>query len=86
MILDTNTLSDILDSGDVIRIMDEVQLLDMLCDFREIFESKDMLGLDEIVTNLTIKGHLVIDDTIHLDEYILILRSLYPNEIIDLTN
>tara|TARA_R110001606_G_scaffold320964_1_gene467820 strand:- start:263 stop:523 length:261 start_codon:yes stop_codon:yes gene_type:complete len=86
MILDTNTLSDILDSGDVIHIMDEVQLLDMLCDFKEIFTSKDMLGLDEIVTNLTVKGHLVIDDTIHLDEYILILKCLYPNEIIDLTN
>ncbi len=85
MVINANTLSEILDSGDVIHIMDEVQLLDMLCDFREIFSSKDMLGLDEIVTNLTIKGHLVIDDTIHLDEYILILRSLYPNESIDLT-
>lgn len=77
MILTNNKLSEILDKGDIIYIIDEVALLDFLVDMKEIFPSQDKLGMDVLVTRLTIKGYIIMCDTIHLDIYHQILDSIY---------
>ena len=77
MILTNNKLSEILDKGDIIYIKDEVALLDFLVDMKEIFPSQDKLGMDVLVTRLTIKGYVIMCDTIHLDIYNQILDSIY---------
>lgn len=77
MILTNNKLSEILDKGDMIYIIDEVALLDFLVDMKEIFPSQDKLGMDVLVTRLTIKGYIIMSDTIHLDIYHQILDCIY---------
>ena len=77
MILTNQKLSEILDNGDIIYIKDEVELLDFLVDMRSIFETQDKLGMDVLVTRLTIKGYIIMSDTIHLDIYHQILDSIY---------
>lgn len=83
MILTNNKLSEILDKGDMIYIIDEVALLDFLVDMKEIFPTQDKLGMDVLVTRLTIKGYVMMSDTIHLDIYHQILDSIY--EPLDIT-
>ena len=70
MILTNNKLSEILDKGDIIYIKDEV-------DMKEIFPTQDKLGMDVLITRLTIKGYIIMCDTIHLDIYTQILDSIY---------
>ena len=77
MILTNNKLSEILDKGDIIYIKDEVALLDFLVDMKEIFPTQDKLGMDVLITRLTIKGYIIMCDTIHLDIYTQILDSIY---------
>jgi hypothetical protein len=84
MILTNQKLSEILDNGDIIYIKDEVELLDFLVDMQSIFETQDKLGMDVLVTRLTIKGYIIMSDTIHLDIYHQILDSIY--EPLDIPN
>ena len=77
MILTNNKLSDVLDNNDLIYIQDENELLDLIVDLKSIFPSQDKLGMDILITNLTIKGYLMLDDTIHLEVYTDILDAVY---------
>ena len=77
MILTNNKLSDVLDNNDLIYIQDENELLDFIVDMKDIFPSQSKLGMDILITNLTIKGYLMLDDTIHLEVYTDILEAVY---------
>ena len=65
MILTNNKLSEILDKGDIIYIKDEVALLDFLVDMKEIFPTQDKLGMDVLITRLTIKGYIIMCERIN---------------------